>query len=281
MQLSSNTVIKSCSDGKKQVTLTDCHIGSICTMHSKISYKEWMVRRDRPSSHDRRNHRNLRLFNYFCKYAVRTCNIHTTAGKEQWFLCLFQHFQCTLKLSHMHTRIRLIPTDIHRIRIHSTSEFRHHIFWKINQNRSRSSCSCNIKCLFNDPSQIFPLADRDTIFRNAAGNSYNIYFLKGIISDQRSRYLSCKTHKRYTVIICRGKSGHQIGCPRSARYQTYSDFSRCPCIRICLMNQCLLMSWKDHTDLILLIQLITDIDRAGSRISEKSIDTFLLQSSDK
>lgn len=72
---------------------------------------------------------------------------------------------------------------------------------------------------------IFPVSDRNTIFRNASGDSDNIYFLKRIISDQMSGYLPRKAYQWYTVVIGSCKTCHKIRCPRSACNQTHSCFS--------------------------------------------------------
>ena len=173
--------------------------------------------------------------------------------------------------------IRLISTDIHFIRILGTSQFSHYIFWKVDQYRSRSSCSCNIKCFFQDTSEVFPVSDRNTIFRNASGDSDNIYFLERIISDQMSGYLPRKAYQWYTVVIGSCKTCHKIRCPRSACNQTHSCFSGWSCISICLMYQCYFLSRKNYLRIILLIKFITDIDRTGSRIPENCIYLFFSQ----
>ena len=129
--------------------------------------------RNRTTSHDRCHNRDLGTFYKFGKCLIRSCNIYPTTGKEQRFLCFSKHLNCSLKLSDVNTGTRLISADIHFIRILGTSQFSHYIFWKVDQYRSRPSCSCNIKCFFQDTSEVFPVSDRNTIFRNASGDSDN------------------------------------------------------------------------------------------------------------
>ena len=136
----------------------------------------------------------------------------------------------------MHIRIWLIATDIDCIRIIRTSKFRHHIFWKIDQYRSRSSCSRDIKGFFNNSSKILSVSYNNTVFSNTACNSYNINLLECIISDQWSCYLTCKTYERYTVIIRCCKPCNKVCSSRSACNKTDTYLTRCSGISIRLRN---------------------------------------------
>ena len=181
----------------------------------------------------------------------------------------------------MHVRIRLITTDIDRIRIICASKLCHHVFRKIDQYRSRSSCSCNIKCFLDNSSKIFSVTYCNAVFCNTACNSNDVYLLECIISDQRSCYLAGKTYERYAVIIRCCKPCHKVCSSRSACNKTDTHLTCCSCISIRLMDQCLLMSWQNNPNIILLVQFITDINRTCSRIAENGIHTFFLQRSYK
>ena len=225
MQFSGDTIVKSGPDREQQITFFHCHIRCICTVHPQITDKKRMRCRNRTTSHDRCHNRDLGTFYKFGKRLIRSCNIYPTTGKEQRFLCFSKHLDCSLKLSDMNTGTRLISADIDCLRIIRASKLCHYIFREIHKNRTRTSAARNIKCLFDDSSQIFSLSYCHTVFCDTSCNTYNINFLECIISDQMSRNLSGKTYQRYTVIICRCNSCHQIGCTRSACYQTYPDFS--------------------------------------------------------
>ena len=183
MQFSGDSVIKPCSDGKQEITFVDRHIAGIGAMHSQIPNVIRMIRRNTALSHDRCHNRNFRPFYQFCKDFPCPGNVHTASGQKQWFLRLTEHFDRTFQLSDMYTCARLISSDIYGFRIFRTSKFCHHILRQINQYRSRTSCLCNVKGLFDDPPQGFSLSDRHAIFGNTSGNSYDIHFLKGGISN--------------------------------------------------------------------------------------------------
>ena len=170
----------------------------------------------------------------------------------------------------MNLCIRLIPSDIHSLRILRTSKFCHHIF----DYRSRSSCPCNIKCFFDNPPQIFSFLYRNSIFADTSCNSDNINFLKCIISDQISCDLPCKTHKRNTVIVGCRNSGNKIRRPGTACHKTDTYLSGRSCIGIRRMHKRLLVSWQNHFCIVLLIKLIADINRTGAWISEQNIHPF-------
>ncbi len=176
----------------------------------------------------------------------------------------------------MHLRIRPVSADINLLGVFRTSQFPHHILGKIDQYRPRPSRSGYIESFFNDPSQVLPVADRHPILRDTSGNSYDIYLLKRIIADQMSCHLSGEAHQRNTVIICRCKPRDKVRRPRSAGHQAHAHLSRRPGISIRFMHQRHLLPWKDHLRIILLVQFVADVDRAGARITEYSIYPFFL-----
>ena len=102
----------------------------------------------------------------------------------------------------------------------------------------------------------------------------NINFLKCIISDQISCDLPCKTHKRNTVIVGCRNSGNKIRRPGTACHKTDTYLSGRSCIGIRRMHKRLLVSWQNHSCIVLLIKLIADINRTGAWISEQNIHPF-------
>ena len=69
------------------------------------------------------------------------------------------------------------------LRVFRTAEFCHDILGKIYEDGTRPASTGNVKGLFDDPPQVFSLSDRHAIFGNTSGNSYDIHFLKGVISN--------------------------------------------------------------------------------------------------
>ena len=67
---------------------------------------------------------------------------------------------------------------------------------------------------------------RHSVFGDASCNSYNVDLLECVISNQMPRHLSCKTYKRHTVIVCRGKTGYQVRRSGSACYKADPDLAR-------------------------------------------------------
>lgn len=159
-----------------------------------------------------------------------------------------KHLQGFFELAHMYTGIWFVTTDVHSFWIFGTAKFCHNIFWKIDKDRTRTTGSCNIKSFFDNATEIFTVADSDTVLCNAAGNSDNVNFLESIISNQMSGNLTCETYKRDTVIIGSSKSGNKVGGTRTTCYKAYTDFSGSSCIGISFMHQSLFVSWQDDID---------------------------------
>ena len=183
MQLSRDSVIESRTDGKQQIALIYGHITGIGTMHSDIPHIQRVIAWNCPLPHNCCYDRYIRFINQLCKVLICMGNIHTAPGKKQWTFCLSQHFDSTLQLTDMHCSIGLISPNIHLIRIICFSQLSHNILWKIDQHRTGSSACRYIKGFFDNTSQVFPSANRDTVFSDTAGDSHNIHLLKRIISD--------------------------------------------------------------------------------------------------
>ena len=153
----------------------------------------------------------------------------------------------------MDAGIGFIAADIYCFRIFRASQLAHDVLGKVDQNRSRTPCSGDIKSLLDDAAQILTVAHCHAVFRNAPGNSYDIHFLKSVVSDQMFRHLACETDKGDTVIVGCGKTCNKVRRARSAGHQTYAHFSRCSGVGVRLVNKGLLMTGKDDLNIILFI----------------------------
>ena len=178
----------------------------------------------------------------------------------------------------MNAGVRFVAADVDVFRILCAAELCHDIFWKVNENRSRFSGAGNVEGFFDDASEIFTVSYRHAVFRDAAGDADNINLLECIVSDEVAGYLSGEADKRNAVVVCRCKTGDQVGCTRAAGNEAYADFSCRSRIGIRLMHQRLLVARQNDFDFILFVKLIADINGASSRITEEILDTLLLQS---
>ena len=107
--------------------------------------------------------------------------LHPPSRKEERLVRLIQHLDCLFQLSDMDTCIRLVPADVDLCRILGTAQLGKHIFRQIYQYRPRLTSACDVKGLFDDPSQIFSSADRHSVFCDTSCNAYDIYFLERVI----------------------------------------------------------------------------------------------------
>ena len=271
MELSGDAVIKSGPDGEQEVALAHCHIGRVLAVHTQVADVERVIRRNRAAAHDRSHHRHICLIHHFRKHLV-----HAAACQEQRFLRLLQHLEGTFELSHVDACIRLIAADVHGFRIFRTAQFAHHIFGQVNEHRSRPSRPGDVECLFNNPPQIRAVPHCHTVLCDAAGDADDIHFLEGVISDQVSRHLACKTHKGHTVIIRRRQTRNQVRRPRSAGHQTHAHFAGRPRIGVRLVDQRLLVARQDDLNVVLTSQLIADINSTRARIPEDRIHSLFL-----
>ena len=252
-KFSRDPVIKSRPDGKQDITVCNSFICRKVSVHADVAKVERMVRWQHSASHNRRHHRYLQYFRKLCHLFVGSGNLCSSADQKQGFFRLVKSFHGSHHLSVMYFCVRFVSSDIYAVRILLTAEGAHHVFWQIDQHRPRFPGPCDIKGFFDNTSQICPVPYNDHKFGDISCHAHNINFLERIISDQRKRHLPGEAHKRYTVIIRRSDSRHQVCRPRPAGRKTDPHFTGRPCIPVCRMDQSLFVSRKDHVDRVIFV----------------------------
>ena len=168
----------------------------------------------------------------------------------------------------MHAGIWLVAADVDVFRVFGAAKLCHNILWKVNEHRAGAACTGDVKSFFDNAGKILAVSHGNTVFCDASGDADNIDLLESIVSDEVTGYLSGKANERDTVVICRCKSCHEVGCSGAAGYKTDTYFTGGSGIGIGSMHQSLLMAGQNYGNIILFIKLIADINGAGSGIAE-------------
>ena len=153
----------------------------------------------------------------------------------------------------MHAGVRLVAADIDGLRILSTSQLGHYILWKVDENRAWASGACDIEGFLDDTSKILTVADGNTVFCDASGDSDNINLLERIVSDEVTGNLSGKAYKRNTVIVGSCKTCNKVGSSGTAGNETYANLSGSSGIGICFVYKGLLVTRQDDVNAVLFI----------------------------
>ena len=253
VKLTSDTVIETGSDGEQEITFIYSHICRIGTMHTKISDEQRVFGGDSTTSHNGSNYRYFCLFNNLGKNLLCMGDIYTTACKKQRFFCFLEHFQGTLELSDVNACVRFVAADVYALRILCASKFCHHIFRKVDEDRSRTAGTCDVKSFFNNAAEVFTVSYGNTVFCDASCNADDINLLERVVADEMTGNLTGEAYERNTVVVGSGKTCDKVGGTRTAGYQAYADFSCGTGIGICLMDKSLLVTWQDDVDAALFI----------------------------
>ena len=92
---------------------------------------------------------------------------------------------------------------------------------------------------------ILTVADGNTVFCDASGDSDNINLLERIVSDEVTGNLSGKAYKRNTVIVGSCKTCNKVGSSGTAGNETYANLSGSSGIGICFVYKGLLVTRQD------------------------------------
>ena len=84
----------------------------------------------------------------------------------------------------MNVCVWFVTTDVYIFRVFCTAKFCHDVFWKVNEDRTRTAGAGNVECFFDDAAKVFTSADSNAVFGDASGDSYDVYFLECIVTDQ-------------------------------------------------------------------------------------------------
>ena len=218
IQITGNTIVKSCSDGKKHVTFTDCHIGCIFSMHTAVADIQRMRRRNCAFAHDGCDNRDIFFLCKCLQCHIGTRNIDSATGKDQRLLCRFQKLICFLELTDMYTVDRLVATDIHMIRILRRTGRSLDILWNIDKNRTRFTGARDIERHLDDLAKICTISDRYRILCDTSCHTNDINLLERIVSDESEWNLTGKAYKRNAVIMRIRQSRDRVGRSRSASH---------------------------------------------------------------
>ena len=153
----------------------------------------------------------------------------------------------------MHAGVRLVATDIDSLRILSISQLGHYILWKVDENRSRTAGTCDVKSFFNNAAEVFTVSYGNTVFCDASCNADDINLLERVVADEMTGNLTGEAYERNTVVVGSGKTCDKVGGTRAAGYQAYAHLSCSTGIGICLMDKSLLVTWQDDVDAALFI----------------------------
>ena len=115
---------------------------------------------------------------------------------------------------------------------------------------------------------------RSSVFGDASGDSYDVYFLKCIVADEVAGYLAGEAYKRYAVIVGGCKSCYKVGCSGTAGYQTYADFAGGSGVGVGFVDKGLFVTGEDDFDIVLFVEFITDVDGTGSGVAEEVFYAF-------
>ena len=277
MELSRDPVIEPCANGEEQVAGVHGHVGRIGTVHAQVANKEGMTCGKCAPSHDCGHHRNPCLLHQLCEGFTGVSDVYAPARQEQRSLRLGEHLDGSLELADMYVGIGLVAPYIDLRRVLGTSQLSHHVLGQVHEYRAGTSCPGDVEGFLYDPSQVLPVAHCDAVLRDAPCDAHDIHLLEGVISYEMPCHLSCKAHKRNAVVVCRGKSRHQVRGAGAAGHQAYSHLSRGSGVGIRLVDESHLLAGQYHPGVVLFIELITDIDRTGAGIAEDGVHSLLLQ----
>ena len=126
--------------------------------------------------------------------------------------------------------------------------------------------------------QIFNTVDKKVVLGNRHCNTSDIYFLKGISTNQAICYIRCNGNHRNTVHKRSCNSRHQIGCSGTACGKHHAGFSRRSCISVCRMCCSLFMGCQHVPNSVLIgIQCVINVQRSASGISKNGVHALFQQ----
>jgi len=130
-----------------------------------------------------------------------------------------------------------------------------------------------MKGLFDNPGNVVYIRNQIIVLGAGTCDPDNIYFLKGVISDQTGRHLTGNHHDRHRIKIGRRNAGNRVRGTGAGCHQTDPYTPGGTGIRVRGMDRTLLMTHQDMPD-IRFRQLIIDIQNRPARITEDVIHAF-------
>ena len=147
----------------------------------------------------------------FTHLIYRVTQKDSAACTDYRTFCFFKLRHHFLHLHRMSLDRRFICTEGHRLRIFEFLDRRLlNINRNIDQDRTFSSCICNIKCFLHNARDVIYIIYKVAVFYKRLCRTCNICFLEYITSDQFTLYLAGNADQRNTVRKSCRNSGNEV-----------------------------------------------------------------------
>ena len=150
-----------------------------------------------------------------------------------------------------------------------------HILGKIDEDRSRTPRTGDLKRLPDRPVQVFDPPDEEVVLRAGPGDAGDVHLLETVAPDDGGGDLPGEDDDGDRIHVGVGNPGHRVGGAGPGSHQADADPPRHAGVSVGGMNGTLFMAHQDMAD-ILPEELVIDIHDASPRITEEGIDVFFL-----
>ncbi|CAB5048668.1 unannotated protein [freshwater metagenome] len=122
------------------------------------------------------------------------------------------------------------------------------VLWNVDQNRTRTTCCCNMKCLTNCHRNVIGMHDEFVVLCDAASNANGVAFLECICTNSCGWHLASDADHRNGVHECIAQWGDHVCCSRTASHHCNAGTTCDMGITLRHVACTLFMSNKDVSD---------------------------------
>ena len=150
------------------------------------------------------------------------------------------------------------------------------IFWYVEQNRTRTACCCNMKCLTNSHRNVIRMHDEFVVLRNAASDADGVTFLECIRTNCSCRHLTSDADHRNRIHKRIAQRGHHVRSGRTTCHHCNAGTTSDMGIPLRHVARTLFMTNKDVPDAGLQ-QRVVRRQNASARQTKHDLHVFHLE----
>ena len=278
LEITCDTVVKTHTNGNKQITLVGHEVWSIVTMHSKHTHIQRMICWCSRKTEKSLSEWNLCLLTKLKKFLVSTTKLYTLSDEHEWLYRIINHLCSPLDCFLTWMMQRLVRTDeINSLRLILELGCLG-ILCEIKDYRSRTTRLCNIERASHSPRNILRTTNLIVPLRYWLGNAHNVNLLKGICSEHSSSHLSADNDDRCRVDHSISHTSNGVHSTRTRSNDTASNLSAYTSIALSGMNRSLLVT-NEYVikSFLMVIQSIECWHNSTTRITEQRLYALMLQ----
>ncbi len=246
--LSGHPVVKTRSDSDQKIGFGNGHIGVVGAVHPQHPQRKRVSLGKRSHPHQGGRDRSLDGFGKAHQFRGGIRKGRSAPHINDRLAGFKNHLDSFFDLPGITAIGRFVAPQLNLVRVDEFGCSHLHVLGQIDQYRAGPPGTSDVKRLLHDARQLPDILHQEIVLGNRPGDTNNVGFLEGIVTNQGGRNLSGDNHQGNGIHVGGGDTGDRIGRSRTAGGDGHPHLPGCPGIPVGGMYRSLLVPSQDVLD---------------------------------